>query len=470
VRSVRGRITGLAALLCSVILGAAAVLLMLTLAHFLVAGSDDVSRTELAQIAEHAKVDGISGQLADAGEGVVQVVADSGTVVAGSPNVYGRAAITTVRPPGSAPSLFVVPNAPDDRDTETYRVWAQRVQDAHAGQVTIYVGTSMEAVQEATATLRTALAIVVPAALLLLVAAIWYLLGKALRPVEAIRAEVSAITQTSLGRRVPVPSTRDEVAQLAQTMNDMLQRLQAASERERTFVADASHELLSPLAASRAMLETGPAGLAWQHLMRGLLRENAAMEHIVRDLLFLAGDPTDRAPRTRPVDLDDLVLEEAARARSTTEVEINTAKVSAAPTRGDPEELRRLIRNVLENAIRHARHTVTVHARTISPVTTVDVIDDGPGIPTGSQDRVFDRFYRGPRTRTRTSGAGLGLAIARTIAHRHSGTLELVDPGTPGAHFRLTLPQDNTNARSRPDSHPVRSPSSGPPADNSREA
>ena len=147
------------------------------------------------------------------------------------------------------------------------------------------------------------------------------------------------------------------------------------------------------------------------------------------------------------LDLDDIVLEEASRLRATTDLTLSTEEVSAAPVHGDGDELRRLVRNLLENSRRHASSTIRIRLLVDDMGTRLDVIDDGPGVPAHARDRVFDRFYSADTARPRGHGSGLGLAIARHIAVRHGGTLRVVDHGHPGAHFELRLPPEPPTAR-----------------------
>jgi signal transduction histidine kinase len=241
-----------------------------------------------------------------------------------------------------------------------------------------------------------------------------------------------------------VPPVDDEVGRLATTMNRMLDRIESSSRRQRDFVADASHELQSPLAAVRAQLEvalTHPSGTDWSTLAKDLLSDSEQMERLVRDLLFLAReDDASVVRREELVDLDDVVLEEVARLRGHGAVPVDATAVSAAPVRGDPDELRRLVRNLLGNAVTYAGTTVTVGLTTVGAHARLEVRDDGPGVPTGDRDRIFDRFFRADTARTRGSGGtGLGLAIARSVATRHGGTLVLAG-SEHGACFVLELP------------------------------
>ena len=447
--SVRSRITLLAALLTAAVLVLASAWLVAELDRSLTSSSDEVSRTKLDELAARVADGRLHPELGDAGNGVVQVVDVSGLVLAASDNVAGRPRITRFQPTGTTPAVVVVRGAPDDQETEDYRVWARRVT-TRDGDATLYVGDSLESVREATASLRRALETGVPLALVVLVGATWFLVGRALRPVEAIRAEVEGITDRQLGRRVPVPKGDDEVGRLARTMNDMLDRLDRSRRREREFLADASHELLSPLAATRAVLEVGPPVRpeGWDQFARGLLAENATMERTVRDLLFLARDEAGRRPHRVAIDLDDVVLEEAVRLRTITDLTIDTTGVSAGPVLGDREEMSVLVRNLLENAVRYAATTVRVRLHTEGSTVILHVRDDGPGVDPELGDHVFERFVRGDPARSRTyAGSGLGLAIARAVAERHRGTLSLADPD-PGAHFVVTLPADHSGDHS----------------------
>jgi signal transduction histidine kinase len=246
---------------------------------------------------------------------------------------------------------------------------------------------------------------------------------------------------------VPAGTVDDEVGRLARTMNTMLDRLEAAQVRQQSFVADVSHDLQSPLASQRAQLEvaltavdgsTGAADLAGD-----LIGSTSEMERLVRDLLFLAavdGQGGSEPPPATPVDLDALVLEEAARARVGSAVHIQTTGVSAAPAKASGDDVRRILRNLLDNAVAHAAGTVALRAWCDREAAYVSVHDDGPGVPDRDRDRIFDRFYRGDPARSRPAGgSGLGLAIARTLAERNGGGLELGD-ATSGAEFLLRLP------------------------------
>ncbi|HEY3238615.1 MAG TPA: HAMP domain-containing sensor histidine kinase, partial [Acidimicrobiia bacterium] len=220
------------------------------------------------------------------------------------------------------------------------------------------------------------------------------------------------------------------------------------TERQRRFVGDASHELQSPLAALRADLEValaagdGQAG-EWDQVARRLLGDVERQEALVQDLLFLARADEDRADRRRAlVDLDDVVLTEVDRLRLRAPVTVDTSAVSGAPVRGHWEDLARVVRNLLENAVCYARTQVTVRLGVEEGWAVLTVDDDGPGVPPDERDRVFERFARLDTARSRQlGGTGLGLAIAREVVVDHHGTIA-VDDWRGGARLVVRLPAE----------------------------
>ena len=272
----------------------------------------------------------------------------------------------------------------------------------------------------------------------------WVVTGRALRPVEGMRREVEAIGAEDLHRRVPEPSTGDEIGRLARTMNAMLARLEDATERQRRFVADASHELRSPLTGIRAQLEVDlahPESADWQITERDVLVDAIRLQRLVDDLLLLAtadASPVEASFRG-PVDLDEIVLTEARRLRSRTPHHIDTTGVSGAQLDGNPDQLTRAVRNLLDNAARHAHSTVTTTLTESEDAITLTVVDDGPGIPVEQQQWIFERFARLDDARTRDDGgAGLGLAITQDVVAAHGGSITL--DNTPGACFTISFP------------------------------
>ena len=437
--SLRTRTTLLVAVVTAVLLVGGAVTLDAVLRHRLVGSADDLARSRVADLltlAESGDLPRVLVNVTD--DSVAQVVDEEGRVVAASANAGGAPPLTDDPATGGLQLEEIV--GPDDDETEEYRLWTSTGPSADGGRVRVYVGTSLESVREATQNLRSVLVVGVPLVWLLLVGASWLLVGRALRRLDRIRAEVDTITESELSRRVGDGDRHDEVGRLATTMNRMLERLEQASERQRRFVADVSHDLRSPLTAQRTQLEVAmahPGSVDDDQLHSDLLAHVDEMDSLVGDLLFVVTD--DERPRTlQPLDLEDVVLEEAARVRRLGGPTVDTSAVSAAPVAGDPGELRRLVRNLVENAMAHATGRIELRASSDADLVRVDVIDDGAGVPAGQEEAVFERFHRGDAARTHR-GTGLGLSIARTIAERHGGTLTLVG-APPGAHFRLVLP------------------------------
>ena len=300
---------------------------------------------------------------------------------------------------------------------------------------------------QSVALLRTALLVAYPLLLAALAALAWRVVGAALRPVEALRAGAAAITGGNGADRLPVPESRDELQRLAVTLNDMLDRLAVARVRQRAFVADAAHELRSPLANMRTQLEVarrladrtdGGEGTDWPAVADDLQADVERLTRLVADLLLLAraDDAAALAPvPAEPVELAALLAEVAERYRGA-RVPVSVDLDAPQWTLGEPDALARMVANLLDNAVRHARHRVVLALR---PGALVTVTDDGPGIPSADAERVFDRFTRLDDARARDGGgAGLGLAIVRELARRHGGSVRLAD-AAPGVRAELHL-------------------------------
>jgi signal transduction histidine kinase len=370
----------------------------------------------------------------------VQIIRDDGTVVAGSSGLeYQRPIVTIV---GDATPIGPV-TLPAIKGTSQI-VGSESVATPAGNKFTVAVASPLDGVRRSVDTVVRYLKIGIPLAVLLLGALVWLLVRRALRPVEAIREEVEEISHGTLHRRVPVSSAHDEVARLAGTMNAMLDRLECSAQRQRTFVSDASHELRSPLAATRTLLEVTGNGDAhdavdWDALRDGLVAENSRMAQLVDGLLELArADDADALGSTQPVELADVVAEETSRRRS---VEVRIGDIPNVTVHGNADQLGRALRNVLDNAARYAHARVEVSVITDGGEVELRVDDDGPGVPAADRTRVFERFTRLEEGRTRSEGgAGLGLAIVAAIAGRHHGDVRVDDSPLGGARFVLRLP------------------------------
>ena len=318
----------------------------------------------------------------------------------------------------------------------------REVVESAQGQITLTSQRSLAEVDNTINSITDALIIGFPALVLLVGLLTWYFAGRALRPVESIRAEAASITGSTIHRRVPVPESGDEVSRLAVTMNEMLDRLEDASTRQRRFVSDASHELRSPVASIRTQLEVAlrrPNRDDWAVIAQRVLTEDERLEQAVADLVELARlDEGDTVTDSVEVDLDEIVFEECARERV---VPIDTTRVSGGRVLGRRDALARVVRNLIDNAARHAQSKVDVSLNEADGTVELVVADDGPGIAPDDRERVFERFTRLDEGRARDAGGmGLGLAVVKSTIERHRGTVQIEDNAPHGARFVLRLP------------------------------
>jgi signal transduction histidine kinase len=441
-RSVRVRITAAA----TVVVGLALVLAGWALVH-------SVEHSLESKVADQARqqIAFVSGQLAqgtppaqvttEPAAGIVQVFNGSELVgpigpptawhLVANPGIAG-AGVETVEIPAGAAVGGGVAGVPYDVRYDTVTV--------NGDQLTIVAASSLADVERSITTLKRSLVVGLPFVVLLVAAVAWFVVGRALRPVEAIRAEVEAISASTMHRRVPEPGGRDEVDRLAHTMNAMLDRLEDGATRQRRFVADASHELRSPIAAIRTQLEVAqrhPDAADWPGVATSVLAEEQRLEGLVADLLALALDEEGAPPAGAVVDLADVVADEAARARRVPVA----VHADAAIVNGDRGALRSLVAHLVDNAARHARTRVDVGVRAVDGRAVLEVDDDGAGIAAADRERVFERFTRLDEGRSRDQGgAGLGLAVVRAVAHRHGGDVHVSTSPLGGARLVVTIP------------------------------
>ncbi|MFJ9155140.1 ATP-binding protein [Streptomyces sp. NPDC102270] len=382
---------------------------------------------------------------------ITQVLARDGTVLA-TTDPAGR------QPLADTTQRWAAPHAPVRFTTtvegEKYRMLAVPAR-LGAQPVLVVVGTGSHLVEEATARTSTALWIAGPPAVVLAGLGAYALTGSALRPVERMRRRLADISEHDTTARLPLPSTRDEIATLAITMNAVLDRLAQALARERSFIADAGHELRTPLTTLKAELE--------------LARRPGRPHHALVDAITAAADDTDRLIRLAE---DLLVLARAdeghafLRTAPTAPADILTRAVHAASARAhprgvrlnlhadaqvrivaDPDRLRQAVDNLLDNALRHSPDGAVIDVTLSTPhgpgadVAVIEVRDHGPGFPPAFLPLAFERFRRADAARARAGGgAGLGLAIVRSIAEAHGGSVVADNPEGGGARVRLELP------------------------------
>lgn len=445
-RSLRARLALLATALVSVVL----VVISLALVHvqqsLLMRGVQEALVQRADNIAATVMASGLVSELPTEGDredSFLQVLAPDGEVSAASANVRGSRAV--VKPlAGGVGDRFGFVRLPR-LSAHRYLVLRRSVTTGSTHH-TLVVGKNIDDVQESVDILRTSLGAGVPVVVVLLGLLLWSITGRALGPVERIRAEVAGIGLDELHRRLPVPPRGDEVARLAETMNAMLERVQLASDRQLRFVADVSHELRSPLTRIRSSLDVAlahPLLVPSRQTLEEVGADASYLEQLVDDLLLLARSDAGMAtPPAHSVDLDDLVLAEALRLRGRAQVTVDTSAVSAARTTGASREISRLVGNLADNAERHATSTVSFGLRELDDACELIVADDGSGIPPEHRAAVFTRFARLDDARSRESGgSGLGLAIAADIVKRHGGSVRIEQGSPTGARVVVLLPR-----------------------------
>ncbi|MCW2889838.1 MAG: hypothetical protein JWL58_6700 [Streptosporangiaceae bacterium] len=443
-RSLRTRVTIIASLIIAAAITGGIVLLYLLQMHSVRQTVDSQLRTYVTQIAQASPTGNWphplpGSSLAPAAQ--AQVIAADGTVLTATRGLAGVPA-TFALPAGSTKPVRL--KGADGVIPDEVQVSAVR-ETINGQPVTIVAGTPTGILRSINSQFTFQLIVGFPIILALAAAAVWILVGRALGPVEHIRHAVTDITSADLSRRVPEPGTADEIGHLAETMNQMLARLEDSALRQRRFVADASHELRSPLSALRTTLEVALAHsdrAPWPTVATRAADQTARLERLIQDLLRLAkADEHTLVGHQQTVNVGDLVRDVVGvtQTRALT-IDLHLAdEVFLYVNRAD---LSRLVRNVFDNAVRYATATVTVTVNATPDTSRIHVLDDGPGIAAGDRERVFDRFVRLDVSRDRASGnSGLGLAIAREIASAHEGRVWVADSPEPGAHVVIELPR-----------------------------
>jgi signal transduction histidine kinase len=396
-----------------------------------------------------------------AGAQLVQVIDGQNRVRAGSPGADRLVPLLTRRELDRALSGERLHldggRAGLDGQIRVLAVQAGRPDD----QLAVMVAVPLADIQEALRTLRLALLAVFAPLVAGLAAVAWWAIGRTLRPVETLRLGAEEITGRSgaeAGRRLPVPAGADEIHRLAVTLNGMLDRLAQARERQRRFVADAAHELRNPLAGMRTQLEVArrhPARTDWEEVSDDLLLDTDRLTRLTNDLLLLArideaGETAEqRTGSPAPIPVLPVLDQVAGRYREAP-VPVRLREPPADLLVAiDPEDLHRVLTNLVDNAVRHARSAVWLAAEPRDAQILITVTDDGPGIPEADRDRVFDRFTRLDDARAADDGgAGLGLAIVAELVRRAGGVVQL-SAGTPGLQVEVLLPRpaaDETGA------------------------
>lgn len=439
-RSLRLRVTAAATLVLAAGLVIGAVLLSTLFQQRRLEAVDVTLKSEVAAISQLVSSGDLPSPLPTPATGttLAQVVDHAGTVLAATPSASRVLEIVPVEQAlkhhGKAFST-----SSSSVGASSLRVLAQPAS-LHGVQVTVVAAASMTDVASTLSALRNVLLIVVPLIVLAAAAATWLAVSAALQPVDKLRAAADAVdvTATQQAPQLAIPPGGDELRRLGETLNELLRRLHAAGEAQRRFVADAAHELRSPIASLRTQLDVAlavpNAPADWPRIVADALVDVDRLARLADDLLLLARLDSGSTPRREPVDVGALV----------------GVRETGLMVDGDEAALARMFDNLLANARRHARSDVDVAARREGDRVVVTIDDDGPGIPVADRDRVFERWVRLDEGRTRDrGGAGLGLAIVRSIARAHGGDVTLDDAPLGGLRAVVTLPAGAGQLRSR---------------------
>lgn len=339
-------------------------------------------------------------------------------------------------------------------EREAYRGLSRRLTLA-GGPYTLVTLQSLHPQRETMRDIRNTFLWTIPFALLFAGAGGYFLARKSLAPIAAMASQARGMGAAQLNRRLEVANERDELGQLAKTFNELLERLETSFEQQRRFMADASHELRTPVAILRGETEVTLSKADrspedYRQTLSILREESQRLAHIIEDLFTLARADAGQYPLTlSEAYLDELASEALVRTRSlalSKEITLKPAIEPELPLRGDVNLLSRMLLNLLDNAIKYSPNgsTVTLACRRDGEQYLVSVSDNGSGIPAELQPRIFERFFRVDKARSRsegeTGGAGLGLSIARWIAEAHQGQLKLTRSDGSGSTFTVTLP------------------------------
>lgn len=380
--------------------------------------------------------------------GFVQLLDSNGRILSATKNIAGEAALVVPPKPTTSASskIFQENQVIGAFDHITFRVVAKQIVVNHKVYLVI-VGYSLEKTFSSIAYLKKLLLALNFLVVLLVYLATWFVTGRALRPVEQMRSEVDQLSAEDLSKRVSVPQSTDEIGRLGKTLNSMLDRLEVSDQKQRRFVSDASHELRNPLAGMRTQLEVEllyPDPSKSEESRQALLRSTLRLQELTEDLLFLAiGDSKKLQANDQLVNIGELIRDEIRGFSFSEGISADISKVEDISVWANESQLRRVIINLLDNANRFAESRIQVSLSSHDKKVFLEVIDDGPGIPSEDEERIFERFSRLDDARSRRKGgAGLGLAIVKEIVLAHHGEI-LLSQDVKGAHFIITFNQFN---------------------------
>lgn len=372
-----------------------------------------------------------------------QFLLANGKLLGESADLKGSPALIDVLPVGTDPVLSTITT----RQFGELRVLAVRLGGPLAP--ILVEAQQINQINDATRSLTVRVAIGTPLLALAFGVLTWFVVGRAMKPVESTRLAVAGIVDLESGERVENPRTGDELESLVSTMNLLLDRLQVSVEHEQRFISDASHELRSPIAAVRAILESGDPSVAgsWDSKLAAL-GALQRLQDLADQLLVLDRTAESRREILRqPVDVDEWVFAVAEQLRGTTNLTIDTTSVSGGQVLATEVDVIRIVDNLMANAARYAQRTVKLSLVEQDGWVRFEVTDDGPGIPAEKQMEIFERFTRLDTDRGQnTGGAGLGLAIVRDLIDRYRGSVEVTSQNGSGATFVVMLPSSRASA------------------------
>lgn len=373
---------------------------------------------------------------------LLRILDQHGRVEVESPRLAGQ----TLPPPDTRTDAKVFSHS----DARIDRIGPCRVVTGSASGRIVQIATPLRSYEEDLVALRGVLWMILPAGLVFSTIGGYWLAGRALAPVGRMTAAARQISAANLGERIEVVHADDELGRLATTLNAMLDRIDQAFVAARRFTADAAHELKTPLASIRAEAEVAlilpRSPDDYRETLRSVVEEAERLSRLAERLLLLSGDDAGVELPQRSFRVDELVRQAVANALQTAtdvRVSLSSEELPEAVISGDPDLLRQVFDNLIENAVKYtpAGGSVSVRGHRDDSRFVIEVIDTGVGIPSDSLSRVFDRFYRVDASRSRrTGGTGLGLSIVRAVVERHGGTVSVESTTGQGSTFRVVLP------------------------------
>jgi signal transduction histidine kinase len=449
---IRTRVTAAFAFAMAAVLAVSGLFLYLRLASHLSLALDRDLQQRAQDLAALVRQPGGSlpptgtGGLVERGESYAQLLSPTGRVLDATTPLGGHPLLTRAEIGTALRQPLTLQKRSVPGLNEPSRLLATGVT-RNGRPLILVVGTTLQNRAETLASFRDELLIAGPLALVAASAFGYLLAGLSLRQVESMRRRAAAITAETPGERLPVPPTGDELERLGETLNGMLDRLEAALERERDFVADAGHELRTPLALLRTELELAERQADTADELREAVRrssgEVARLAQLAEDLLLIARSERGRLPlRLEALPVDEVFAALSSRFEWRAESEGKTVRVTPAPglvVRADRVRVEQALGNLVDNAMRYGGTEIRPEAHRHDGLAQLHVCDNGPGFPRDYLTRAFERFSRADGARSR-GGAGLGLAIVRTIAQAHGGSADAANPQTGGADVWLALP------------------------------